>query len=77
MELVAIGLLTLVWVLVKEKAIRDERDAWVRERRELLNRIKPETAVPVVPENARVFEAVPITDDGEWWKAREERGLNA
>lgn len=67
------GVLLLAYLLLKEHMIREERQAWTRERRELLNRIKPETAVPIVPENARTFDAVPITSDDEYWTAREER----
>lgn len=69
----AAGVLLVAYAVLKDWMIREERQAWGRERRELLNRIKPETAVPVVPEDARTFEAVPITDDAEFWKAREER----
>lgn len=53
------------------EALRDEfaaeRAEWARERGLLLNRIKPETAQPVLPADAETFEAVaPWDDDGYW-----------
>jgi hypothetical protein len=48
--------LLVVWLWVKERQIAEERNLWVEERRELLNRIQHPEIVPVVHEE-RVIEA--------------------
>ena len=50
-----------------EAAQRKEREAWARERAELLNRIKPETAQPVIPANTKPLPPVNLEDDDEYW----------
>lgn len=47
--------------------IREERREWTRERSELLNRIKPETA-QVVDFPTEERDVQPPTTDQDWWR---------
>ena len=52
--------LIVAWSVVKDRAVADERAAWVEERRELLNRIQhPEVVVPLSTEVREVVETEP------------------
>lgn len=55
---------------IRERVFQEERDKWADERRELLNRIKPETAqIPNVDPTA-IFE--PVRTDEDFWNSHEE-----
>ena len=67
--LVTIGCLAvlLLLALYRERAIQHERIRWENERRELLNRIKPETAIALptpteTPEPVEYVVAGPFGD---------------
>jgi hypothetical protein len=68
--LAALALVSLTGYLVyREYQFGRERNQWISERRELLNRIKPETAqvaeikaMPELPE--------PVRTDEDYWAAR-------
>lgn len=48
--------------------VREERREWARERGQLLNRIKPESAqAPLDGPDLETFQA-PVSDE-EWWEA--------
>lgn len=51
-------------------AHHDERTSWTDERRELLNRIKPETAVYVAPRDVVAPEQPAFDDDAAYWETR-------
>jgi primase-polymerase (primpol)-like protein len=53
------------------RAFADERKGWTRERSELLNRIKPETAQPVDNGPVETPEQPAFDDDAGYWKLRE------
>jgi len=48
--------LMVVWSIIKERQIAEERNAWAEERGQLLNRIQHPELMPVVHEE-RVVEA--------------------
>ena len=48
--------LIVVWSIIKERQIVQEREAWAQERAQLLNRIQHPELMPVVHEE-RVVEA--------------------
>ena len=61
----------LLAFLYRERMYQDVQKQWTEERRELLNRIKPETAqLPNLDETA-VFE--PVNDDESYWEAHAEQ----
>lgn len=72
MELIGVivaVLLFLLFLVKREQIYAQERLSWAEERRELLNRIKPETAqIPNVDETA-IFE--PVRDDADFWSSHE------
>lgn len=63
--LVTLGCLTVLAVLavLREKSIADERKRWEAERRELLNRIKPETAVALTLTEPQTEPPLPMKYD--------------
>jgi hypothetical protein len=66
--LAAVAVLAAVF-LHREYQMGRERDRWFEERRELLNRIKPETAqVPTVNQVPQLLE--PVRSDEDYWEAR-------
>lgn len=68
-EFVVISVILIAGFLLREWLFQKERNTWAEERRELLNRIKPETAqVPNVDETA-IFE--PVRDDADFWSSHE------
>jgi len=69
METIILGVLFVVAVLGRELMIRDENKAIREERRELLNRIKPETAQIPNVDLEQTFET--IRTDEDWWDAHE------
>jgi hypothetical protein len=46
----ALGAFFVVWMIVKDRSIAQEREIWVAERRELLNRIQHPEVMPRVQE---------------------------
>jgi len=46
--------LSVVWIVVKDIQIRQEREAWVDERRELMNRIQHPEVVPLPTEHREI-----------------------
>jgi hypothetical protein len=45
-EIALVIALAIVWIIVKDRQISEERDAWAVERRELLTRIQHPEVVP-------------------------------
>ena len=45
-EIAIVIALAVVWIIVKDRQIAEERDAWAGERRELLTRIQHPEVVP-------------------------------
>lgn len=45
-EIALVVALAVVWIIVKDRQIAEERDAWAVERRELLTRIQHPEVVP-------------------------------
>lgn len=68
MELVAI--VFIVVVCVREYMFYLASQEWMEERRELLNRIKPETAQLPNIETTEIVE--PIRNDEDYWNAHED-----
>ena len=66
------ALAALVYLLVAERADHaEQRREWAQERTVLLNRIKPETAQPVLGEPAYPSpRGVVPDDDAAFWRAR-------
>lgn len=69
MELALAFVLLVGYALLKDRMIREERVAWTRERAELLNRIKPETAQAVQGEKWEQPPAVLFDDDESHWES--------
>lgn len=67
--LVALGLIFIVAFLYREHMYQQVQKQWMEERRELLNRIKPETAQIVSVDEAAIFE--PVRDDADFWASHE------
>lgn len=68
-EFVVIAVILITGFLLRELVFQKERNTWAEERRELLNRIKPETAqIPNVDQTA-VFE--PVRTDEDFWDSHE------
>ena len=55
-ESVALAAVFVVWTFVKERSIKEEREAWTSERREFLNRIQHPEAL-ILPPSEHTFEA--------------------
>lgn len=73
MELAVVAvcvLLFLLFLVKREQIFAQERLTWAEERRELLNRIKPETAQIPNVEGMEIVE--PIRSDEDWWNAHEQ-----
>lgn len=69
MSQVVLGIVFVLTVVFREYIIHEEHKSWAVERRELLNRIKPETAqIPNVDTTA-VLE--PIRSDEDFWNSHE------
>lgn len=49
-----IAALFVVWLVVKDIQIKQERDSWVSERRELMNRIQHPEVVPLPTEQREI-----------------------
>lgn len=58
------------WDYLKRREFAAEREAWKRERSELLNRIKPETAQPIIGPVPESIPAVGFDNDREWARAK-------
>ena len=78
--LALLGAVIAVWrrdhanALETERAAHErERREWHRERSELLNRIKPETAQYIPPEDPTPADPLPFDDDDAYWADRETR----
>lgn len=56
---------------IANKAVALERQQWADERRELLNRIKPETAQIGPMTEIVAPPAVPMDDDSAFWVSKE------
>lgn len=75
LELVALAVVAglsaahAITAYLREQAFQAERDAWRTERSELLNRIKPETAQPVIAP-VKDPPAVDLFSDDDYWDAR-------
>lgn len=48
------AVLAIVWIVIKDIQIKQERNDWVLERRELMNRIQHPEVIPVVREEREV-----------------------
>jgi hypothetical protein len=51
---ISIVALFVVWLVVKDIQIKQERDSWVSERRELMNRIQHPEVVPLPTEQREI-----------------------
>lgn len=69
LEFSVVALIFVVAFLFREHLFQVERNTWTEERRELLNRIKPETAQIVNVDETAVFE--PVRDDADFWNSHE------
>lgn len=69
LALVAIGVL-LYLMTAQAASFETERREWARERAQLLNRIKPETAQPVIGEPEWPSPRSVVDDDEAFWAAR-------
>ena len=58
----------LLWVEKRDRANAEEK--WRMERSELLNRIKPETAQPIIGPVPESIPAVGFDDDRAWARAK-------
>lgn len=64
LTIIAVALVVaLVW---REHLVQAERDSWARERVSLLNRIKPETAQPLVDDDDGEEMPQPPASSEEW-----------
>lgn len=60
----------LAWQWAERREFSREREAWRKERSQLLDRIKPETAPPPDGPIGPLLQAVPLDDDKAWAEAR-------
>lgn len=69
LEFSVVALIFIVGFLFREHLFQVERNTWTEERRELLNRIKPETAQITNVDETAIFE--PVRSDADFWDAHE------
>lgn len=68
-SLVILGFFYVIVFVYYEYMHREQEKEWATERRELLNRIKPETAqIPNVDQSA-IFD--PVRNDEDFWHSHE------
>lgn len=69
MSQAVLGIVFVLTVVFREYIIHEEHKSWAEERRELLNRIKPETAQIPNVSTSEILE--PVRTDEDYWTAHE------
>lgn len=69
MSQAVLGIVFVLTVIFREYIVHEEHKSWAEERRELLNRIKPETAQIPNIDTSEILE--PVRTDEDYWNAHE------